>query len=339
MRRLIILLSVFNCFIFKSLGQSQLPPAISQYMFNPMSSNPAYAGFYDMATGSNLFRGQIGGVNDFKLFTNTLNFHSSLPIDKMGAGVNITYDQAGITRVVNMDFALSYKLSFGPNKLSFGAQGTIFSGKNDFDLLQYKGGDDDQTYRDLFIPTDQSAITKPNFGLGVIYSGRKFFGGVSIPRLFSIVEENQFVLSDTNTENYNTRYQPYYTASFGKIIHLKDRFELKPSFMTKYVSQIGLLLDLNFSMLYNQTIWTGISIRNSIQNPEQDSKRVFSAFNTLGLMAQAQVSDKLKVGFSYDILLNLQTIKSQYGIKAPFEIMASYNLAIFEEQGVHTFLF
>jgi type IX secretion system PorP/SprF family membrane protein len=334
-RRLIILLSVFTCFILKGFGQSQLPPAISQYMFNPMSSNPAYAGFYDMATGSNLFRGQVGGIGDFNLFTNTLNFHSSLPIDKMGAGVNITYDQVGITRVVNMDFALSYKLSFGPNKLSFGAQGTIFSGKNDFNLLEYQ----DNGYKDSYTPSNVSAITKPNFGMGVMYSGRKFFGGFSIPRLFSIVEENQFVLKNSNTENYNTRYQPYYTASLGKIIHVKDKFELKPSFMSKYVSQVGLLLDANFSMLYNETIWTGISIRNSIQRPDQDAKRVFSAFNTLGLMAQAQISDKFKAGFSYDVMLNLQSIRSQKLYKAPFEIMVSYNLAIFEEQGVHTFLY
>ena len=113
------LLAVFVgifAFAMQGFGQAQLPPAISQYMFNPMSSNPAYAGFYDMASISNLFRGQIN--SGYNMYTNTLNVHSSLPIDKMGAGLNIGYDQTGITSAINIDLALSYKLTFGANKLS-----------------------------------------------------------------------------------------------------------------------------------------------------------------------------------------------------------------------------
>jgi hypothetical protein len=189
------------------------------------------------------------------------------------------------------------------------------------------------------VPENQSSLTKPNFGMGVMYSGRNFFGGISIPRLFSIVAENQFVLVNDSITNTTTRYQPYYTASFGKIIHVQDRFELKPSFMTKYVTELGLLMDLNFSVLYKKSLWTGISIRNSIQNPDGSASRVFTAFNSIGLMAQAQLTDRLKVGGSYDIQLNAQALKSQKVFRAPFEVMIGYNFAMFEEQGVHTFLY
>ncbi len=338
-KRLILLISIFSSLFFKGHGQAQLPPAISQYMFNPMSCNPAYAGFYDMAIGSNLFKSQISGFN---MFTNALNFHTSLPVDKMGAGINLTYDQVGITQAINVDFVFSYKLVFGANKLSFGAQGSVFNGKNNFDLLKYDVdgiSTNDDIYKYEFIPESQSSITKPNFGLGFLYSGRKFFGGISVPRLFSMVDNAQFVNNQSSSSNYSTRYQPYFTASFGKIIHIKNRYELKPSFMTKYITEVGLLADLNASLLFKKVLWAGISIRNSIQNPEENSGQIFSAFNSIGLMAQLQASSKLKVGFSYDFLLSNQTLRSQRGYGAPFEIMAAYNFAIFEEQGVHTFLY
>jgi type IX secretion system PorP/SprF family membrane protein len=338
-KKLIILFSIIYTMVFGLKAQTQLPPAISQYMFNPMSSNPAYAGFYDMTSISNLFRGQIRTANSkMNLFTNTFNVHSSLPLDKMGAGLNVTYDQVGITSAFNLDLALSYKLTFGSNKLSLGAQGTFFSAKNNFDKLEYV----DAGYQQLYIPNDNSAINKPNFGLGLMYAGRKFFGGISVPRLFGIEENFQFVnvQDPTQTYQYGTRYQPYYTASVGKIIHYKNILELKPSIMTKYVSKVGLLADVNFSVLYHQTFWFGLSVRNSVQNPDKASaKRIFTAFSSLGLMAQAQLTDRFKAGFSYDVILNTRTLVSQKIGKAPFEIMLNYNLAVFDEQGVHTFLF
>lgn len=334
--------SFFLGIFYSGFGQKSAPPAISQYMFNPLSSNPAYAGFYDMTIASNLFRGQVAGGQGFKLFTNTLNIHSSLPIDKMGAGLNVTYDQTGITRAFNIDLSMSYKLVFGSNKLSLGAQGTFFSAKNDFDLLKYNNdsnGNADDAYKNAFTPQNTSAITRPNFGIGMMYSGRKFFGSLSIPRILSIVKEDQFITVSDSTVNYNTKYKSYATASIGKIIHIKDAYELKPSIMVKSVDGLGTLIDANCSILYKQTIWLGTSIRNSISASPDKSTRIFTAFNTVALMAQAQVSDKIKVGFSYDIMLNSQAIRSQKGFNAPIEIMASYNLAIFEEQGVHTFLF
>jgi type IX secretion system PorP/SprF family membrane protein len=334
-----IIVLFFSCSV---IGQAQryiaqLPPALSQYMFNPLSSNPAYAGFYDMTVVSNLFKGQIG--NNFNLLTNSFNVHSSLPVDHLGAGFNATIDQAGITTSINLDLALSYKFQYKANKLSFGAQGSFFHLQNDFSKLTYDQSNNG-SYEGLYIPLNNSTINKPNFGLGAMYAGRKFFGGISIPRLFSIQEDYQFgITADSSKKNYLSRYQPYTTASFGKIIHVKDKYEIKPSFMAKYVPGVSMLLDLNFSILLHQKLWLGSSLRNSFQNPKTSFGDQKFSFNTLALMGQVQVNSQFKVGFSYDLSLNATTIASQKGIKAPFEIMLNYNLATFNEQAVHTFLF
>ena len=324
-----------------SFSQVQLPPAISQYMLNPMSSNPGYAGFYDMMIVSNLFRTQPG--TNFASYTNTLNLHTSLPIDKMGAGINIGYDQIGITKSINLDLALSYKLEFGANKLSFGVQGSFYRLENDFNKLEYS----DEYFKNEFIPENNQPFNTPNFGTGVMYSGRKFFGGISVPRILRVSKDFNSIyetIANNDTTETSTsrtaRYNPYFTASFGTIIHATNLIEIKPSFMVKYVDELGgVLVDLNTSALINKTIWTGISFRNSVQRTDVSSSngRV-NLITSIGLMGQLQINEKLKAGLSYDLPLNGKLARALIG-RYPIELMVSYNIMAFEEQGIHTFLF
>lgn len=336
MRNLVFLFIVSLGLNLTILGQLHLPPSISQYMFNPMSSNPGYAGFYDMTIGSNLFRSQAN--NTEANFSNTLNVHTSLPLDNLGAGININYDRLGISTSLNIDLALSYKINFGDNKLSFGAQGTFFNAKNNFDRLKFGS----ETHRDQFTPEGPNSFNKPNFGLGVMYSGRKFFGGISAPRLLTISQEvsNVYTVDNNTVESTRTsRFSPYYTVSAGTIIGAKDLLEMKPSFMLKYIESTGMLLDINYSVLFKQSIWAGVSVRNAIQAPEESGSRLLEKINSIGLMAQVQATDKIKAGFSYELPVNKELIRASNGYRNPFELMISYNIAVFEEQGVHTFLY
>lgn len=336
-----LLYAVFLFFLgFGSMNaQLQRPPALSQYMFNPMSSNPGYAGFHDMLIVSNLFRSQL--TSGFRNYTNTFNVHSSLPIDHLGAGLNVTFDQVGITSSIGLDLAFSYQFIFGANQLSFGLQGSFFHASSDFSKLEYSGGSDG-AYAQEFIPTSGGTINKPNFGTGVMYRGRKFFGGVSVPRILAMnqAQESVFQSGDSTLSAVrNARFNSYFTASFGTILQASNRVELKPSFMFKYVRETGMLLDLNFSALFNQVIWGGISFRNAVQNPQNGSQSLWANLNSIALMGQLQVNEKLKVGFSYDIPVNREVFLGLQGYKYPFELMVNYNLAVFEVQGVHTFLF
>ena len=72
-------------------------------MFTPMVLNPAYAGFHDMVSATGSYREQWrkmeGGPQ-----TTLFNIHSSLPMDKMGAGLTIVRDAFGIAG--NTSFAV-----------------------------------------------------------------------------------------------------------------------------------------------------------------------------------------------------------------------------------------
>jgi len=335
--RLTILVLIIN---FGLNAQVELPPSISQYMFNPLSTNPGYAGFYDMTIASNLFRTGISSGQ--KNITNTFNLHSSLPVDNLGAGINVNYNRVGITTALNIDLSLSYKLTFGDNKLSFGVQGSLFHAKSNFSRLDFIGErDGDFTYRDQFIPVnDDEGLTKPNFGAGVMYSGRKFFGGFSVPRIIALSQTfNISTAAEDGSEDFESTYKPYFILTGGFVISPKHSLDIKPSFLTRYVEGRGLAIDLNTSILFNKVLWGGISLRNSLQNPEGKGLDITKAFNSIALMGQVQATEKIKVGLSYDLPLRSDIYRGLNGFSHPLEVVLNYNIASFEEQGVHTFLY
>ena len=115
---------------------------------------------------------------------------------------------------------------------------------------------------------------------------------------------------------------------------------MKPSFMLKYIQQTGMLLDINYSILYKQTLWVGLSLRNALQKPENTNLDILKRINSVAILGQLQLNDKFKAGVSYLIPMNPELFRSsKYGIENPFELMISYNISVFEEQSIHTFLY
>ena len=330
--RLTILVLIIS---FGLNAQVELPPSISQYMLNPLSTNPGYAGFYDMTTVSNLFRTGISSGQ--KNITNTFNLHSSLPVDNLGAGINVNYNKVGITTALNIDLSLSYKLTFGDNKLSFGVQGSLFNAKSNFSRLEFISDE----HEGLFTPENANeGLTRPNFGAGVIYSGRKFFGGFSVPRIIALNQTfNISTAGEDGSEDFESTYKPYFILTGGFVISPKHSIDIKPSFMTRYVEGRGLAIDLNTSILFKKVLWGGISLRNSLQNPEGKGLDITRAFNSIALIGQVQATEKIKVGLSYDLPLRSDIYRGLNGFRHPLEVVLNYNIATFEEQGIHTFLY
>ena len=120
---------------------------------------------------------------------------------------------------------------------------------------------------------------------------------------------------------------------------VRDVLELKPSFMFHLIGEQGMVLDINTSLLINKSIWAGVSLRNSVLYTEGEGGKLLSTPTFLVFMGQLQVNEKLKVGASYDLAIQNQDLFVALAARFPFEIMLSYNLAVFEEQGVHTFLY
>ena len=314
--------------LFFESGFSQLDPLYSHYMFNPVSLNPAFAGYHEMTMIVFSQRYQWIGI-DGSPTSYSLSAHSPLPIRKMGAGISLVNESRGITRNTEAQFQFSYQLDLGTDKLSFGLQG----GFNAFKLKYASGTNflaapDDKTF-----PENDVTMTSPNFGFGALYTSEKYFGGFSIPKILSIEVDDGTILTQ--------KYLRHYYLTGGLIYKLLNGTVIKPSVLLKVFGNSTVNYDLNLSMLFREKIWAAVSLRNSFLN-----SRDFVIPNAVVLLAQLQVTDQLKIGYSTDIPLEegayLQRAADPIQARAfgrfllTHEIMINVNLAIFENQAIQT---
>ena len=101
-------------------GFAQQDPNFTQYMYNTLSINPAYAGSRDVFSAVALHRSQWLGF-DGAPTSQTLSAHTPIREGKMGLGFNIVNDQIGVTKETDINAIYSYALEMSEyTKLSFG---------------------------------------------------------------------------------------------------------------------------------------------------------------------------------------------------------------------------
>ena len=111
-----IFLFVLLCIGGVSIAQQELQ--VSQYMFNGMLLNPAYAGTHDYFSASLLHRSQwvnLDGAPSTQVFA----IDGPIANKRMGVGLVVTNDQIGISSQLDVAANFAYHLPLGPGDLSF----------------------------------------------------------------------------------------------------------------------------------------------------------------------------------------------------------------------------
>ncbi len=337
-RNLILFIAIFSLGVVKV--NAQLDAVFSQYMFNPMVINPAYAGYHEMTMLTFDTRAQWLGLagTEGAPITNSLNVHSNLPVEKMGAGFTFVNDRIGVVNNNQLTFASSYQLRFGERKLCFGLQGDVNIFKVNYDKLP----DHVQAVADPTISyANNISSVKPNFGTGVLYSSDKVFFGASVPRLLvNKIESQDYINNIKNVQNekglydttfVGTRFLRHYYITGGYIFKLTNMVVLKPSFLIRSIG--GVLpsnVDLNCSLLLRNQVWLGLSLRHSLISG-------VSAFipKSIAVMGQLQISDEVKIGYATELVTVPELLRAvkAYGTH---ELMLNVNFNIFKRQAVQT---
>jgi len=253
-----------------SFGQQY--PVFTQYYFNELVINPAYAGNHVQLSTTATYRNQWvnfpGAPRTFSFST-----HTALYKNKMGIGLLVNTDKIGSYNNQNVYAQYAYKLHFHKATLSMGLQaGFNFLGV-DFSKL------------DLLNPGDPSFASlnefKPNFGAGLFYSKENFFIGFSIPfilnnsigSLESVVEE--------------IREARYYFLRGGTIIPInpKKTVKLNPSLLVRSQEGQPLSVDLNLGFIIHDAVNIGGAWRSG------------DAFITF---IDLKISESFHFAYSYD---------------------------------------
>lgn len=278
-------------------GTAQQDAQFTQYMYNTINVNPAYAGSRGAMSIFALHRAQWVGLDGAPV-TNVGSINTPLNNSNLGLGVSFISDKIGPTNETTISADLAYNLPVSTAfKLSFGIKGTA----NLFNLDPSKL---DPAEND---PTLQNFNNKfsPNIGAGLYLHSDKAYLGLSVP---NFLESNRY--DDNEVAVFRERVNYYFIG--GYVFDLNSSIKFKPAFLSKLVAGAPLQVDVSSNFMFNEKFVVGLAYRWSA---------------AVSAMVGFQISEGMYIGYGFD---NETTNLKNYN-RGSHEIFIRYD--IFKNNG------
>jgi type IX secretion system PorP/SprF family membrane protein len=272
MKKLIICLALMGMSVpWKLFAQHNI--VYSQYIFNGLLINPAYAGSHVQLSATLNYRNQW--INfDGAPETTTLGVHSAFRRERVGLGLLVTNDKIGSYRNTGLFGSYAYIIKRpGGGVLSLGVQGGFNNFKADFTELNLKA-DADPIFNGFFNEL------RPNFGGGIFYYNKKMFAGFSVP---TILKHADFFRGSFEQLALPRVYYLHAGTTFP--IDRMEKVKVSPSFLLRVQDGTPLSADINLNIIFYDQISIGHSYRTG------DAIITFLSF---------KLSEKFHFVYSYD---------------------------------------
>jgi type IX secretion system PorP/SprF family membrane protein len=291
-KHIIAVLVVVLLFIKRAEAQQNIQ--FSQYIFNSMSVNPAYAGYKEEWYIQMGLRSQWIGIEGAPE-TISASIDGILdPLNrKTGVGFQITSDHIGPQSTTNATFNYAYRLQLDQDdtkRLSFGIGAGLARYALRGDLLN------PIEENDHAVPLNSEQNIAPDFRVGIYYNSSFVYAGLSMLDVLSSGKDYE-AFDNSTTLNINRRRHLYFIA--GGLINLTYGIRLRPSLLVKEDFKAPTSVDLNGMVIFNDKIWGGISYRTDL-NLFKDPIENVSKQNSIAGIFQVFVSSRLRLGYSYD---------------------------------------
>ena len=258
----------------RGLAQQEL--MISQYMFNGLFLNPAYAGSHPYISGSLLHRAQWMGLEGAPR-TSTLAVDGPLIGEKMGLGFTLVHDRIGVSRDMEMAGHYAYRVRTGEKgRLAFGLKAgvSLYSARLS-DLVYWDAQDV------LYQQNIENAVLG-KFGFGMYWHDDRSYVGLALPTLHA-ADRNMRREVDGGSGHYFTKH--YYLHA-GHVFTLSEDIDLKPSTLVKVEDGAPPQVDINAHVLYRDRFWLGAGYRTG---------------DAIVAMVEYRIDPMLRVGYAFDM--------------------------------------
>nr|WP_294936761.1 type IX secretion system membrane protein PorP/SprF [uncultured Flavobacterium sp.] len=253
------------------MGYSQQDSQYTQYMYNTININPAYAGSREVLSIFGLHRSQWIGL-DGAPTTNAFSINTPIGDSSFGVGLSFVNDRIGPANESAISADLAYHLQLSENyKLAFGLKGTANLFSIDVDKLNIQHANDPEFQN---LDNDFS----PNVGAGIYLYSDRFYAGLSVPNFFETHHYKDNSVSITQEKLH------YYFIT-GYVFDLGSNLKMKPSVLAKAVEGAPLQVDGSLNFLIYDKLTLGAAYRWDA---------AWSA------MAGFQISNSLFLGYGYD---------------------------------------
>lgn len=296
MKKILIAL-VFLTGFLPAMAQQQA--LYTQYMFNTLAINPAYASVDESLTITALSRHQWVGFKGAPK-TQTLAIHTPIKESNTFIGGLLINDQIGeVLKETGGYFTLSQRVAMGMNSylsvgINAGASSFRSTYSENYPYSPESGND--------LIFADVNSV-RGNLGLGVMLFSDKYYLGLSSPHFY------QRDLTSNGQESSSLRSKPHYLFQAGALLPFGYDFKFKPNFLLKYVKGSPVQADFNANLLISEKLWVGASYRTS---------------DSLDLLASLFITPDIQLGYSYDFA-NTELAVAHNGTH---EVMLKFRFAV-----------
>jgi len=259
-----------------NLLKAQQEPMYSQYMFNMLHINPAYAGSRAADNITLLYRNQWIGLAGAPK-TGAFSWDKRADDSNVGYGLEVYSDKLGIETTTGFQAFYSYHLPFENSYLSLGLSGGLLNYRAAYsEAVTNTGGD----------PVYQTDINSwlPTAGFGMVYVTPVWYVGLSIPALLNTKVSAKGAVTSSGFGANN-----HYFLTGGYDFVLDENMKLKPSVMIKAVKGSPVQYDINTMWWFKDKLGLGVSYRH--------------ADAVVGLL-EVQITPKLRLGYSYDYTIS-----------------------------------
>lgn len=279
---------------------SQQDSQFTQYMYNTVNINPAYAGSRGVMSIFGLYRNQWVGLDGAPV-TSTASLNTPIGNSNVGLGLSFINDRIGPSDETSISADVSYSIPTSESwKLSFGLKATA-------NLLNV-----DFTKLNIYNPADprfQNNVDNkfsPNIGAGIYFHSNKTYIGLSVPNFLETKHFDESA-SLNNSASFVARERMHYYAIAGHVFNLSPSIQFKPAALAKVVQGAPLQLDVSGNFLFNEKFTVGAAYRWSA---------------AMSGMVGFQATDNWFIGYAYD----METTKLADYNSGSHEIFLRYEL-------------
>ncbi|MBL7962722.1 MAG: type IX secretion system membrane protein PorP/SprF [Flavobacteriales bacterium] len=272
---------------------AQQDPLFSQYMFNTLAFNPAYAGQADVLSFVGTLREQWVGL-DGAPSTQCLAVNSPLRKQSLALGGLFLHDRIGPSRQTAFYADFAYRIRTGENsRLAFGLSGGAMLYQADLSSLPTVEQD----------PANANIKGEwaPNFGFGMYWWSKRHYLGISAPKLLT----NELNATTGTIVSYGEAR--HYFLMGGMVFDLGRDVKFKPSFLLRAVEGAPFSADINANFLLREKLWFG---------------GMYRLGNSFGIMFQYLITDQLRFGYAFD----LTTTSMRAYNNGTHELMIGYDM-------------
>nr|WP_199157049.1 type IX secretion system membrane protein PorP/SprF [Pedobacter sp. ASV2] len=287
MKRILQILSLL--LFLSNMVKAQQDAQFSQYMFNGIYINPAYAGYKEQLNVHAFYRNQWTGITGAPK-TMSIAVDAIANDGNVGLALQISSDRLGAQRNESVYGNYAYRIRMnndGSARLAFGlGVGAV--------QLGIDGAKLNPNNPELYQPAGVQSTIIPDARVGVYFSNDRFYAGLSADNLVS-----QYINIDRYA--FIAQPKPHYYLTAGLLVPLNQDILLKPSFLLKDDRGGPTSLDLNAFIIFASKFWVGGSYRTGVKLYDKNYlQKDLSQLNSAVAAVQFLPTENIRIGYAYD---------------------------------------